>query len=216
MITIIDYDIGNLRNVQKAFEFNKAEARITNRFDEIDRATALVLPGVGHFHHGMENLEKTGMDKLICKKVLEDGIPILGICLGMQLLSKTGYENGERPGLGLLEMETKSMQVTSSEIRIPHMGWNSVEIADEARLFRGIPNFTDFYFVHSCAVQTSRSDIVSSRCSYGQDFVSSVEIGNIYATQFHPEKSQMFGLQIINNFVDIANESNNIIQHEVS
>mgnify|MGYP004008822451 FL=1 len=134
----------------------------------------------------------------------------------MQLLSKTGYENGERPGLGLLEMETKSMQVTSSEIRIPHMGWNSVEIADEARLFRGIPNFTDFYFVHSCAVQTSRSDIVSSRCSYGQDFVSSVEIGNIYATQFHPEKSQMFGLQIINNFVDIANESNNIIQHEVS
>ncbi len=216
MITIIDYDIGNLRNVQKAFEFNKAEAKISNSLSEIDKATALVLPGVGHFHHGMENLEKTGMDKLICKKVVEDKIPILGICLGMQLLSKTGHENGERPGLGLLDMETKSMQVIDSEIRIPHMGWNSVEIVEEAKLFRGIPNFTDFYFVHSYSIQTSRSDIVSSKCSYGQDFVSSVEYGNIFATQFHPEKSQLFGMQIINNFIDIANRGNNFIQQEVS
>jgi glutamine amidotransferase len=207
MVTIIDYDAGNLRNVQKAFEYHGCEARISSRLEEIDEATTLVLPGVGHFQHGMDNLEKTGLDDLIRKKVLEEQTPILGICLGIQLLSEVGYEDGERQGLGLLKMESKPIKISDKKYRSPHIGWNSVEILPSAKLFQGVPDSADFYFVHSYAVEVSNPDIISSRCTYDETFVASVEYKNIYATQFHPEKSQIFGLQVIKNFIDISKES---------
>ena len=204
MVTIIDYDIGNLRNVQKAFEYHGCKADISSDPEEISAASILVLPGVGHFQHGMDNLEKTGIDKLIRQKVLTEKTPILGICLGIQLLSETGYEDGERKGLGLLPMESKPLKITDRRYRSPHIGWNSVEISPNAKLFNNVPNFADFYFVHSYAVEVTNPDIISSQCTYNDTFVSSVEYKNIFATQFHPEKSQVFGLQVIKNFIDIS------------
>ena len=203
MIAIVDYNAGNLRNVQKAFEFHGCGAQITNSPRDIVNAKAIVLPGVGHFKHGMENLEKFEIVDIIKNEVLSNKKPILGICLGMQLFSDYGYEGGKTEGLGLLRMETVEFPVMS-QYRIPHIGWNSVKVLKDNTLFSNINSGADFYFVHSYVVRASNPSVVSSTCMYGTEFVSSIELENIFATQFHPEKSQRYGRIIIKNFINMV------------
>lgn len=204
MITIINYDAGNLRNVQKIFNLYGCEAKISCSQDEVIKSRALVLPGVGSFKDGMKNLEKLNLVKPIQEAVLDKKIPILGICLGMQLFSKVGYEGGKKLGLGLLDMECLPLKFDSKKFRIPHIGWNSIIIDSSSKLLKGIPDRSDFYFVHSYAVQTMNKAIISSKSNYGINFVSSIEFDNIYGTQFHPEKSQRYGKKIIKNFIEIS------------
>ena len=205
MVTIINYNAGNLRNVQKVFELHGCLANISSSADDIIKSSGLVLPGVGHFHDGMKNLENLGLVQAIQDVVLIKKIPILGICLGMQLMSLVGYEGGEKSGLSLLQMKCKHLEIGDTSLRIPHIGWNSINVNSSSRLLKGVPDKSDFYFVHSYAVQTKDNSLVSSTTNYDKQFISSVEYGNIFATQFHPEKSQKYGQILIKNFIDIIN-----------
>ena len=203
MVTIINYKSGNLRNVQKVFESFGCKASISSSVDDIIKSSGLVLPGVGHFHDGMQNLEDLGLVQAIKDAVLVRKVPILGICLGMQLMSIFGYEGGKTPGLSLLQMECKDLVLEDRSLRIPHIGWNSININTSSKLLKGIPNKSDFYFVHSYAVESKDVSIISSTSNYGKKFISSIESHNIFATQFHPEKSQKYGKVLIKNFIDI-------------
>ena len=205
MITIINYNAGNLRNVQKVFDLYDCKTCISASKDDILKSQGLILPGVGHFSDGMKNLENLGLVQAIQDAVFKKKIPILGICLGMQLMSFVGFEGEEKSGLGLLQMDCKHLEIGDSSLRIPHIGWNSINVNSASRLLKGVPDKSDFYFVHSYAVQTKDNSIVSSTSNYGKEFISSIEFGNIFATQFHPEKSQKYGQIIIKNFVDIVN-----------
>jgi imidazole glycerol-phosphate synthase subunit HisH len=205
MITIIDYNAGNLRNVQKVFDLYDCETKISSFANDINNSTGLVLPGVGHFQDGMINIENFNLVNTIQDAVLKKKIPILGICLGMQLMSSVGHEGEKQFGLGLLQMECKPLEISNNSLRVPHIGWNSININHSSRLLKSVPNKSDFYFVHSYAVQTKDDSIVSSTSIYGKKFISSVESGNIFATQFHPEKSQKYGQIIIKNFINLVN-----------
>ncbi len=208
-IVIIDYEMGNLRSVQKAFEKIGCDAIISNNHEVIKRADKLVLPGVGSFKDGMINLKKLELIELLGKEVLTKRKPFLGICLGMQLLAKAGYENGQTVGLNWIDAEVNKFDFSACEqkLKVPHIGWNNVSYQNENKLFEGVLNNSDFYFVHSYHFQTNE-DIVTSFSDYGRDFISSIRKENIFAFQFHPEKSQLVGLKIIDNFVKI--ELNNV------
>tara|TARA_Y100000591_G_C21638516_1_gene596577 strand:- start:160 stop:780 length:621 start_codon:yes stop_codon:yes gene_type:complete len=203
MVTIINYDAGNIRNVQKIFSLLGCDSNISSSSDDIINSRALVLPGVGSFKDGMENLKKLDLIKTIRYLVLEKKIPILGICLGMQLFSKVGFEGGKTFGLNLLEMECHPIKINKEKYRVPHIGWNSININSSSKLLKGIHDGSDFYFVHSYAVQTENKSLISSNVRYGCDIISSIEFENIYATQFHPEKSQKYGKKVINNFIKV-------------
>lgn len=206
-IVIIDYNMGNLRSVQKAFEKVGCDAVITNNHEIIKNASKIVLPGVGAFKDGMRNLEELGLIEILNEEVLENKKPFLGICLGMQLVAKKSYENAETDGLGWVDAEVVKFDFTNydKKLKIPHVGWNNVSYKNNNLLFDGIANNSDFYFVHSYYFKTNE-DIVTSTTDYGFDFVSSVNKNNIYACQFHPEKSQTAGLKLIENFVNINGE----------
>ncbi|WP_294890297.1 imidazole glycerol phosphate synthase subunit HisH [Sulfurimonas sp. RIFCSPLOWO2_12_36_12] len=206
-IVIIDYNMGNLRSVQKAFEKVGCDAVITNNHKIIKNASKVVLPGVGAFKDGMKNLEELGLIDILNEEVLENKKPFLGICLGMQLIASKSYENGETDGLGWVDAEVVKFDFTDydKKLKIPHVGWNNVSYKNNNLLFDGIANNSDFYFVHSYYFKTN-VDIVTSTTDYGFDFVSSVNKNNIYAFQFHPEKSQTAGLKLIENFVNINGE----------
>lgn len=206
-IVIIDYNMGNLRSVQKAFEKVGCDAVITNNHEIIKNASKIVLPGVGAFKDGMKNLEELGLIDILNEEILKNKKPFLGICLGMQLIAKKSYENGETDGLGWVDAEVVKFDFTDydKKLKIPHVGWNNVNYKNNNVLFDGIANKSDFYFVHSYHFQT-KDDIVTSTTDYGFDFVSSVNKNNIYAFQFHPEKSQIVGLKLIENFVNINRE----------
>jgi len=202
MIAIVDYEMGNLRSVQKGFEKVGAEAVITRDKSVIESASALVLPGVGAFTVCMENLEKHDLINPI-KSFVGSGKPFLGICLGLQLLFEDSEEFGNCKGLGLIKGKVRKFP--SDELKVPHMGWNSIEISGDSRLFEGIHDGTYFYFVHSYYVEPEE-DVTIAETDYGFKFVSAVEKGNIFATQFHPEKSQIEGLKILENFAGLAGE----------
>ncbi|WP_310442338.1 imidazole glycerol phosphate synthase subunit HisH [Sulfurimonas sp.] len=206
-IVIIDYNMGNLRSVQKAFEKVGCDAVITNNHEIIKNASKIVLPGVGAFKDGMKNLEELGLIEILNEEVLKNKKLFLGICLGMQLVAKKSYENGETDGLGWVDAEVVKFDFTDydKKLKIPHVGWNNVSYKNNNLLFDGIANNSDFYFVHSYYFKTNE-DIVTSTTDYGFDFVSSVNKDNIYAFQFHPEKSQTAGLKLIENFVNINGE----------
>ncbi|OHD98827.1 MAG: imidazole glycerol phosphate synthase, glutamine amidotransferase subunit [Sulfurimonas sp. RIFCSPLOWO2_12_36_12] len=199
--------MGNLRSVQKAFEKVGCDAVITNNHKIIKNASKVVLPGVGAFKDGMKNLEELGLIDILNEEVLENKKPFLGICLGMQLIASKSYENGETDGLGWVDAEVVKFDFTDydKKLKIPHVGWNNVSYKNNNLLFDGIANNSDFYFVHSYYFKTN-VDIVTSTTDYGFDFVSSVNKNNIYAFQFHPEKSQTAGLKLIENFVNINGE----------
>ncbi len=198
-IVIVDYGMGNLRNVQKAFEKIGCEARLTRNKNEIGRASAIVLPGVGAFKDCMENLEKYGLVEILLRSI-EKGKPYLGICLGLQILFSESEEFGSHKGLDLIKGKVVRF-VPDPEHKVPHMGWNTIEKEKEVPVLRGIESGDFFYFVHSYYVTPDETQWVSSLTTYGKPFVSSIWKGNLFATQFHPEKSQQKGLRILENFV---------------
>ena len=203
-IVIIDYNMGNLRSVQKAFEKMGCNALISNNHKIIEDADKIVLPGVGAFKDGMKHLNELGLIELLNKEVLVNKKPFLGICLGMQLIANKSYENEETDGLGWIDAEVTQFDFTkhTKTLKVPHVGWNDVSYRKKNILFNGIPDKSDFYFVHSYYFST-QEDVVSSMTDYGFDFISSIEKDNIFAFQFHPEKSQGVGLKILENFIKV-------------
>lgn len=199
MITIIDYGMGNLRSVQKACEKVGVPARIVNTPEGVRAAEKLILPGVGAFRDAIHELQRLNLVEPLRAYVLSDR-PFLGICLGLQLLFEVSYEDGEWPGLGLFAGDVVRFPA-SPDLKVPHMGWNTLELTPAAeRLMRGIPPEAAVYFVHSYFVRPRDESIVAARTEYGIKFVSMIARGNIFATQFHPEKSQKVGLQMLSNF----------------
>jgi len=198
MITIIDYAIGNLRSVAKALEHLGFANEISGDPDTIQRAERLILPGVGAFGDAMEELNRRGLAPAI-KRAVAAGRPMLGICLGMQVLMETSEEAPGVAGLGLLRGTVRRFQTT---LKVPHMGWNRVRRTSDAPLFDGLTDEDYFYFVHSYYVDPLREelDAVAGRTEYGLDFPSVLWRGNLVATQFHPEKSQTRGLAMLRNF----------------
>jgi glutamine amidotransferase len=201
MLVIIDYGMGNLHSVLKALKRVGVEAMVSSSEKDIENAEKLILPGVGHFKNGMDALKRTGLDKLLHKKVISDKTPILGICLGMQLFTKFS-EEGNTEGLGWIDAQTKkfTFQEANKNLKIPHMGWNNIAVQGNNRIFNGIHPDDSFYFVHSYFVQCNRPADILSTTVYGAEFVSSLQNGNITGMQFHPEKSHQPGLKILNNF----------------
>ena len=204
-IVILDYNMGNLRSVQKAFEKFGCDAIVTNNHDTIKNADKIVLPGVGAFKDGMKHLEELGLIDILNREVIINKKPFLGVCLGMQLIANKSYENGETNGLGWVDAEVIKFDFSNSskKLKIPHVGWNNVNFKNKNILLNAVPDNSDFYFVHSYYLHT-QEDIVTSTTDYGFDFVSSVNKNNIYAFQFHPEKSQKVGLKILENFINLG------------
>ncbi|OGP75826.1 MAG: imidazole glycerol phosphate synthase, glutamine amidotransferase subunit [Deltaproteobacteria bacterium RBG_16_49_23] len=197
-IVIIDYGMGNLRSVQKGFEQVGFEARLTRSRREISGASAIVLPGVGAFKDCMENLEKYGLIEPILQSI-EKGKPYLGICLGLQILLSESEEFGHKRGLDLIRGRVVKFR-PDPEHKVPHMGWNTIEKEREAPPLQGLESGDFFYFVHSYYVVPEEGQWTSTVTRYGIPFVSSLWKENIFATQFHPEKSQQKGLKILENF----------------
>ncbi len=199
--------MGNLRSVQKAFEKVGCDAIISNNHALIKSADKIVLPGVGSFQDGMKNLNDLKLISLLNEEIIEKKKPFLGICLGMQLIANKSYENGETKGLGWVDAEVTKFDFSSSQkkLKVPHVGWNNIIYQNKNNLFDTIPNHHDFYFVHSYYFKTEEK-IITSLTDYGFDFVSSIQKNNIYAFQFHPEKSQTSGLKILENFVNLKGE----------
>lgn len=201
MIAIIDYDAGNLKSVEKALLYLGAEPVVTREREEILRADHVILPGVGAFGDAMENLKKYGLDQVI-REAVRRQIPFLGICLGLQLLFESSEESPGVKGLGLLDGEIARIPQTEG-LKIPHMGWNSLRYDHPGRLFDGIPEHTYVYFVHSYYLRAKDPRIVKASTFYGTDIHASVEKGNLFACQFHPEKSGEWGLKILENFIRV-------------
>jgi len=197
--------MGNLRSVQKAFEKVGCDAIITNEHKIIKSADNIVLPGVGAFRDGMKYLKELGLIDILNQEVITKKKPFLGVCLGMQLIANKSYENEETQGFGWIDAEVVKFNFEEQmrKLKVPHVGWNNVKFKNPNILYKDILDSSDFYFVHSYHFKTNE-DVVSSVTDYGVDFVSSVNKENIYAFQFHPEKSQTVGLKILENFVNLG------------
>lgn len=202
MITIIDYGMGNLRSVSKALEKVRAKVIVTSDVQLISEAETIVLPGVGAFHHAMKNLRERNILEIIRKSIIK-GIPFLGICLGLQLLFSDSEEGYGCSGLNIIAGKVRRFK---GNIKVPHMGWNQINIEKETPLLSGFSGSFFGYFAHSYYVDPENKNIVTSTTDYGIDFVSMIQKDNIFATQFHPEKSGEFGLKILKNFCDIASK----------
>ncbi len=201
-IAIVDYGMGNRRSVQKAFEHVGARAAITRDHDELKAADALVVPGVGAFPLAMANLKDLGLDELIRERAAE-GTPILGICLGLQLLFERSLELEATDGLGLIEGEVTP--IATKGLRVPHIGWNEVRFEHPSALTSGLPeDGCPFYHVHSLAVRPARAADVVGTTEYGERFATIVEHGSIFGVQFHPEKSSRHGLEMLGNFARLG------------
>lgn len=201
MIKIVDYGMGNLRSVQKAFESLGQEAEICDRAVELASADKLVLPGVGAFRDAIHELNHKGMVNPI-RDHLAAGKPFLGICLGLQLLFDVSYEDGEWPGLSIISGRVERFQ-NRPDIKIPQMGWNQLQVIGEPALLAGIPQDAHFYFVHSYHVVPTDRSVVIADSEHGGSFVAAIGRGNLWATQFHPEKSQKHGLRLLANFASL-------------
>lgn len=200
MIAIVDYGMGNLRSVQKAFEYLGVDARIGSDRALLADASHIVLPGVGAFADAAEALRRAGLDEEL-KRQIASGKPFLGICLGMQLLFDRSFEDGEHEGLSLVPGEAVRFDVKG--LKVPHIGWNTVRVVKETPLFKGAKDLC-FYFVHSYHAASVAPDCVETVCEYGCEFVSSVNRGNVFGVQFHPEKSGEAGLELLKNFGGMA------------
>lgn len=201
-VAIIDYGRGNVRSVYNALEFAGADAVITDDPTVIDNASHILLPGVGAFGDVVAELTARGLPEVLRRQVIDKGKPFLGICVGMQMLAATGLEHGEHAGLGWIDAEVRRLSPGPGCLKIPHMGWNSVALSRDHPLFAGFKeNTLVFYFVHSYAVTTEDSAKVLGTCGYGTPFVAALAWDNIAATQFHPEKSQDSGIEMLKNFI---------------
>lgn len=202
MIALIDYDAGNTRSVEKALNFLGEESLLTRDREALLRADKVILPGVGNFGEAMETLNRYGLISVI-HEIVEKKTPFLGICLGLQLLFEESQEAPGVPGLGILK--GKILKIPAGEgLKIPHMGWNSLELKNQGRLFAGIPEGAYVYFVHSYYLRAQEREIVKASARYGVEIDASVEKDNVFACQFHPEKSSGIGLAILKNFVDLG------------
>lgn len=202
MVAIIDYDAGNIRSVEKALVYLGQEVVVTRDAQRILSADKVILPGVGSFGDAMGKLRQYGLEEVI-RKVVEKNTPFLGICLGLQLLFERSDETPGVDGLGILKGEILRIPETSG-LKIPHMGWNSLEFPREGRLFRNLPADSYVYFVHSYYLKAEEEEIVTATTEYGTHIHASVEQDNVFACQFHPEKSSDVGLQILKNFVELS------------
>lgn len=201
MIAVIDYDAGNLKSVEKALAFLGETPVITRDKEELLAADKVILPGVGAFGDAMERLHQYGLVDVI-KEIAQKGTPFLGICLGLQLMFESSEESPGVEGLGLLP--GKILRIPEAPgLKVPHMGWNSLKIRPDSRLFQGIPEGSYVYFVHSYYLKAGSEDIVAATTEYGTHIHAAVEKGNIFACQFHPEKSSQTGLKILENFIKL-------------
>jgi glutamine amidotransferase len=201
MIAIIDYQMGNLRSVQKGFEKVGHEATITCEPDVLAKADKVVLPGVGAFGDAMAELDRRHLVEPI-RRAVASGKPFLGICLGLQLLFDVGYENGRHQGLGIVRGECVRFELPI-EYKVPHMGWNQLVIRRRAPLLAGLEEGTHCYFVHSYYVVPKDESVVAAEANYAAPFCAMIWRDNLFATQFHPEKSQRHGLQMLKNFAEL-------------
>ena len=199
MVAIIDYGMGNVASVQKALNYLNVKSVITNEHSVIKDSTVILLPGVGSFAQGMQNLNERNLVNLLTEEVLVNQKPFLGICLGMQLIMERGNEPYECKGLSWIEGEVKKFEIL--DLNIPHMGWNNIQVLNN-KYYGNLEN-SDFYFIHSYHVKTTNDQDIAATVNYGFDVVSSVQKNNIFATQFHPEKSQAAGLSLLKTFFDL-------------
>lgn len=202
MISIIDYGAGNIQSVYKAMKFLGCDCRVTRNKDEIMSSDGAVLPGVGSFGDTVSTMEKYGIKDTVTDYI-KSGKPFLGICLGLQLLFPASEESPDASGLGVFD-GTISKIPSGEGLKIPHIGWNSLEIKKDSRLFAGIENGSYVYFVHSYFLKAADKSIVAARTNYGVEIDAAIESKNVFATQFHPEKSGETGLKILKNFAGIA------------
>ncbi|NHN33878.1 imidazole glycerol phosphate synthase subunit HisH [Paenibacillus agricola] len=201
-VCIIDYGMGNLMSVLRAFELIGCSVVVSNHKEDIMNAKRLILPGVGAFSVAMDNLRALNLIDLLHEEVLAEGKPFLGICLGMQLIAEDSYEHGHFKGLGWVPASVRRLELEEG-MRVPHMGWNDVyPVIREKSLFDNIEGESSYYFVHSYHVDCREVNYVGSTCKYGVEFVSTIQHKNIYAAQFHPEKSQNNGIQMLRNFIN--------------
>ena len=209
-IAIIDYESGNLKSVSKAVElasnniFNKSDVKIINSANELKNFDKIVLPGQGSFKQCYQSLLSIdGIVDELTSAVLEKQKPILGICVGMQLFSSFGEEDGGSKGFDWIKGKVNKINLTDKNLKLPHMGWNNISINQKSKLFSGIENESHFYFVHSFAFDVENDQFISATTNYSTAIVSAVEKDNIFGTQFHPEKSQANGIKILENFVKL-------------
>lgn len=204
MITIINYNAGNIKSIQNMLKRIGAKSCISSHVEEIEQAEKLILPGVGHFDYGMNNLKQSGLIEVLNKKVVEQKTPILGICLGAQLLGNRSEEGVEK-GLGWIDMDIVKFDKAKmgDNLKIPHMSWNEVSIKKNSKLMLGLDDESRFYFVHSYHMRCNDENNILANTFYGYEFTSAVEKENIFGVQFHPEKSHKFGMKLLENFVNI-------------
>jgi glutamine amidotransferase len=202
-VAIIDYGLGNLRSVANAFGTLDCRCEIITTPASLAGASHLVLPGVGAFGDGIENLHKRGWIEPLEQQVRVQKKPLLGICLGMQLLATTGTEHGSWKGLGWIDATVTRLTAAEQSLRVPHIGWNDVQVVGSPKLLKGLGDTPCFYFVHSFAVRPRDPGVISGLCNYGTDFAATVESENVFGVQFHPEKSHKVGLSLLKNFLEV-------------
>lgn len=205
MIVIVDYGMGNLRSILKKLEMIKVKAMISAKIQDIESAEKIILPGVGHFGQGMKNIKEYGLLPILNTKILEKKTPVLGLCLGMQLFAEWS-EEGNVAGLGWIQGKIVRFHFDNlpNKFSIPHVGWNTIDVKQDALLLSGIKPKTRFYFTHSYHFEDVEQKYIIATTEYGYNFPSIVKRDNMYGTQFHPEKSHMTGLEIYKNFINYA------------
>lgn len=202
MITIIDYGMGNLGSVKNMLRYINVDSEVTKDIEKIALAKKILLPGVGAFDAAMERINESGLRDILDKKALIDKVPVLGICLGMQLLT-TSSEEGKINGLNWIPAHTLRFKFDDNKLKVPHMGWNTIKVAKEHQLVNTLPTDSRFYFVHSYYVKADNPADVLATTHHGLDFNSMIQHDNIMGAQFHPEKSHKFGMKLLENFARI-------------
>ncbi len=202
MIAIIDYGLGNVRAFANVYKKLNIPTLIVRRVEDMKAVKKIILPGVGAFDQAMQMLEKSGMRRLIDDLVLYHHVPVLGVCVGMQMLARSS-EEGNLPGLGWIDADVMRVYSSSSKRPLPHMGWNDIKAIKDNSLFRNIDQGTLFYFLHSFYMHCNKMEDVIATVNYGSEFTCAVNAGNVYGVQFHPEKSHRFGSQLLKNFAEL-------------
>jgi len=204
MLSIVDYGMGNIRSVMNAFELLGEKLEITDDPKKLSQSEAIILPGVGAFSDGMMNLKKKGLIQVLQKEIIEKEKPYLGICLGLEFLATKSFEGGEHEGLGWIDGEVIKINPSDTSLKVPHMGWEDTQILKKDGLFKEIENPT-FYYLHSYffKIDDKEKDVITSICDYGGvPITATIQKNNIYAVQFHPEKSQTTGIKLLKNFLE--------------